>query len=135
MIGPDGEIVDLACGMARLSLSTAKSGVALSFALGLPGSLQPERIGHFRAYQQIPMRRPLRLSVSVSRISRDPTPILSLTLTHPSRPIRDVLSNKMPSWGEVLGAERAQELEDESTKRETQTSDRLDAEEVRAAVP
>jgi hypothetical protein len=135
MIGPAGEIGGIACGMARLSLETSGKSVALSLALGLPGLLQPERVERFRAYGPIPMQRAVRVSASVSRIGRDPAPILSLVLTDPSRPIQNALNDRMPSWDEVLGTERAQALEQQFAKREGRPSDRLDAEEVSAGVP
>lgn len=118
MIGPNARPIPLGCGMSRVSLeTTGRSGVATSFAIGLPGSVEPERVEQFHAYDPIPMRRAVRVSVSVSQTSRDPAPILSLTFGDPSPPVRDALKNQMPRWNDVLGAEQAQKLEQELAKR------------------
>jgi hypothetical protein len=78
----------------------------------------PEKVQDFRAYGQVPMERAIRVSVSVSQTSRDPAPVLSLTFGDPSRPVRDALKDRMPRWNEVLGQERATEIEQKLAKRD-----------------
>lgn len=119
MIGPTARPVVLGCGLSRVSLDTSgRSGVATSFAVGLPESVQPERLEQFHGYDQVPMQRAVRVSVSVSQTSRDPAPILSLTFGDPSPPVQNALKNQMPRWTDVLGAERAREIEAQVAKRQ-----------------
>lgn len=118
MILPNASAVRLGCGVSRVSIETGgRSGVATSFALGIPERVAPEKIEGFRAWAQLPLQRAWRVSVSVSQTSRDPAPVLSLTFGDPSRPVRDALKAQMPRWNEVMGQERARELELELTKR------------------
>jgi hypothetical protein len=119
MIGPNARAQALGCGVTRVSLdTTGRSGVATSFAIGLPDRDRPEDVEDFRAYNQVPMDRALRVSVSVSQTSRDPAPVLSLTFGKPSRPVSDALKNLMPRWSELLGTDKANELEQQLAKRE-----------------
>jgi len=118
MIGSNANAIALGCGVSRVSLETAgRTGIATSFAIGLPESIAPERVEEFHAYNPIPLRRAVRVSVSVSQTSRDPVPILSLTFGDTSPPVRDALKQQMPRWSDVLGAARAQELEVQLAKR------------------
>ena len=118
MIMPNASAVSLGCGVARVSLDTStRSGVATSFALAVPDRVEPESVENFRAWNQVPMQHAWRVSVSVSQTSRDPAPVLSLTFGDPSRPVRDALRDRMPRWNEVLGQERAAELEQKLAKR------------------
>jgi hypothetical protein len=119
MIGPNARPVVLGCGVSRVSLdTTGRSGVATSFAIGLAKPVQPERLEQFHGYDQVPMQRAVRVSVSVSQTSRDPAPILSLTFGEPSPPVTTALKNQMPRWSDVLGAARVQEIEQQQAKRE-----------------
>ncbi|HEU5072889.1 MAG TPA: hypothetical protein VFU02_01925 [Polyangiaceae bacterium] len=118
MIMPNASAVRLGCGVSRVSIETSgRSGVATSFALGVPERKAPEDVGDFRAWAQVPLQRAWRVSVSVSQTSRDPAPVLSLTFGDPSRPVRDALKAQMPRWNEVIGPERAREIELELSKR------------------
>jgi len=119
MITPNSGAITLGCGITRVTIDTSgRSGVATSFALGLPKVVVPENVQDFRAYGQVPMERALRVSVSVSQTSRDPAPVLSLTFGDPSRPVRDALKDRMPRWNDVLGQERANEIEQKLAKRD-----------------
>lgn len=119
MIMPNASAVRLGCGVSRISIETAgRSGVATSFALGVPDASAPEKVESFRSWAQVPMQRAWRVSVSVSQTSRDPAPVLSLTFGDPSRPVRDALKQQMPRWSDVLGVERASELEQKLAKRD-----------------
>ncbi len=119
MIMPNASALRLGCGVSRVSLEThGRSGVATSFAVGVPDASAPEKVDGFRSWGQVPMRRAWRVSVSVSQTSRDPAPVLSLTFGEPSRPVRDALKQQLPRWNEVLGPTRASELEVKLAKRE-----------------
>lgn len=119
MITPNSGAITLGCGISRVTIDTSsRSGVATSFALGVPKVLAPESVQDFRAYGQVPMDHAFRVSVSVSQTSRDPAPVLSLTFGEPSRPVRDALKDRMPRWNEVLGQERANEIEQKLAKRD-----------------
>ena len=119
MITPNFGALGLGCGISRVTIDTAgRSGAATSFAIGLPEMVAPEKVQDFRAYGQVPMERAIRVSVSVSQTSRDPAPVLSLTFGDPSRPVRDVLKDRMPRWNELLGQERAHEIEQKLAKRD-----------------
>jgi len=119
MITPNSGAITLGCGISRVTIDTSgRSGVATSFALGVPKVVVPESVQDFRAYGQVPMDHAYRVSVSVSQTSRDPAPVLSLTFGDPSRPVRDALRDRMPRWNEVLGQERASEIEQKLAKRD-----------------
>jgi len=119
MIMPNASAVRLGCGVSRVSLETnGRSGVATSFALAVPDISAPEKVDGFRSWNQVPMQRAWRMSVSVSQTSRDPAPVLSLTFGDPSPPVRDALKQQMPRWNEVLGPTRASELEVKLAKRQ-----------------
>jgi hypothetical protein len=75
-------------------------------------AIHPERIENFQAYQQVPMKKAVRVSVSLSQTSRDPRPVLSVTLGTPNRPIQNALKTSLPRWSEVLGVEEAQKLQE-----------------------
>ncbi len=118
MVGPNTNAARLGCGMRRVSLpNDARNGVALSFALALPRTDHPERVENFQAYQQVPMKKAVRVSVSLSQTSRDPHPVLSVTLGTPNRPIQNALKSSLPRWNEVLGNEQAQKLQEEQRQK------------------
>ena len=118
MVGPSTNATQLGCGMRRVSLpNDARNGVALSFALGLPRTVSPESVDNFQAYGQVPMERAVRVSVSLSQTSRDRHPVLSVTVGTPNRPIRNALKGSLPRWTDVLGNERAQELQQKLSRR------------------
>lgn len=114
LIGPNMFARDLGCGLSRTSLvADGRGGVAISFALGVPDPSHPEQVSDFRAYGRVPLDRALRVSASISQTSRDPAPLISVTLGEPSPPVERVLRDRMPSWSQVLGDERARELQEQ----------------------
>lgn len=118
MVGPTTSASQLGCGIRRVSLpNDARNGVAMSFALGLPRTDRPERVENFQAYQRVPMERAVRVSVSLSQTSRDAHPVLSVTVGQPNRPIQNALKGALPRWLDVLGNERAQQLQKELAAR------------------
>jgi hypothetical protein len=105
MIGANGGIARLGCGLKRLSFPLSdQPDLALSFALGV-AEKDPKPSEGFHASQAVPLADALRVSASISQTSRDPAPVVSVTIAPTNRTIRTQLEQHMPRWNEVLTSE------------------------------
>jgi len=119
MVGPTTDANSLGCGMARVALATSgRTGVAASFALGLPNLDTPADLENLYAGASVPMARALRVSVSLSQVSRDPSPVLSVSFGRPSPPVEGILEERMPRWNELLSEDELEQLQKKVASRD-----------------
>jgi hypothetical protein len=113
MIGANGGASRLGCGLKRLSFPLSEQpDLALSFALGFAEKdAKPSEAGGFHGSQPMPLDEALRVSASVSQTSRDPSPVLSVTIAPTNKTIRTTLEQQMPRWNEILTAEELASLD------------------------
>jgi|SoiMethySBSTD1v2_1073268.scaffolds.fasta_scaffold02683_16 hypothetical protein len=105
MIAANGGTAQLGCGLKRLSFPLGeRADLALSFALGLPEK-NPKPGPGFNAAQTIPLAEAFRVSASISQTSRDPAPVISVTVAPTNATIRRNLERTMPRWTELVTAE------------------------------
>jgi hypothetical protein len=83
----------------------------------LPDTRGPETVDDFQPHANVPLKRAVRVSVSLSQTSRDPKAVLSVTVGRPNRPIEDALRGALPRWNDVLGSDEARELAQRLSQR------------------
>jgi hypothetical protein len=113
MIGANGGASRLGCGLKRLSFPLSEQpDLALSFALGFAEKdAKPSMDEGFHSSQPIPLDEALRVSASISQTSRDPAPVLSVTIARTNKTIRTTLEQQMPRWNEILTVDELTSLD------------------------
>jgi hypothetical protein len=101
----------MGCGIQMITLPmTSRSGVATSFSVGVPDvNADPMTVEDFRSYAPVPLKSALRVSISLSKMSRDEEPVISVSFGDAPAVIRSALQQSSIRWGALLGEERAAE--------------------------